>query len=104
MKWETILLLILWSLTVLDSGFALVCKFIPGCQTMVERIPLTKSFGLDSPWVYVYFLLAVLGLVTVLVMRPKPEGYQGSHPPVDRKPPNHPEQRRYTEPPVRLYD
>lgn len=102
MKWETILFFILWSLIVLDSGFALVCRFMPSCQTLVERLPLTKSFGLDSPWVYVYFLLAILGLVTVFVVRPNPEGYQAKQPLPERQPPNRPEQ--HMEPPIRLYN
>lgn len=101
MKWETILFFILWGLIALDSGFALVCKFISSCQTLAEQLPLTKSFGLDSPWVYVYFPLAILGLFTVFVMCPKPEGYQAKKPLPERQPPNHPEQ--HMDPHIRLY-
>ena len=77
MKGKTILFLVLWGLIALDALSTVVCRFIPSCQSFAQRIPIGKSFGLDTPWIYVYLGLAVFGFLTVFMTAPKKkEAYQ----------------------------
>jgi len=46
-----------------------ICKFSNACMDFAKRFSMLAKFALkDSNWPYVYFGLAVLGLVTVLLV------------------------------------
>ena len=67
MKTATIVFLVIWSILVFDSAGALMCKYIRRCANIFSKLSVGAQFPLGS-WVFVYFTVAVLGMVTVLVM------------------------------------
>lgn len=69
MNTTTTILLVVWIIIVLDSSGAVLCKFSNACMDFAKRFSMLAKFALkDSNWPYVYFGLAVLGLVTVLLV------------------------------------
>lgn len=65
----TKVLLVIWILIVLDSSGSILCKFSQTCLDFVKKFSVLARFALkDSNWPYVYFILAVLGLATVLIV------------------------------------
>lgn len=69
MNTTTTILLVVWIVLVLDSSGAVLCKFSNSCMDFAKRFSMLAKFALkDSNWPYVYFGLAVLGLVTVLLV------------------------------------
>ena len=72
MDTETVVLLVLWILIVLDSTASVLCKFSDECVKFAKKFSIFAKFSLkDSNWPYAYLFLAVLGLVTVLIMNKK---------------------------------
>ena len=70
MNTATTILLVVWIVLVLDSSGAVLCKFSNSCMDLAKRFSMLAKFALkDSVWPYVYLGLAVLGLVTVLLVR-----------------------------------
>ena len=77
MSWKVVLLVI-WILFTIDSTYALASKLIPvvgnwcssaSCPTWARMFPVVRKIGLDTPWVYVYFVLAVFGLITAIEVK-----------------------------------
>jgi uncharacterized membrane protein len=70
MNGKTIGFLIAWIFLVADSTGGVLCKQIQACRNMfLKYLPVSKNFGLDNAWVYFYWVLAIFGLVTVIMMR-----------------------------------
>jgi len=78
MNATTTVLLVVWTLILVDSTGAMLCKFSDACVEFAKRFSILAKFALkDSSWPYVYLGLAILGLATVLlVSRSTKEKYE----------------------------
>lgn len=70
MNTTTKILLIIWIFIIFDSFGAVICKWLNFCRnsSLVDKIITAKGVPINNNWPYVYLVLAILGLLTILLM------------------------------------